>query len=75
MKEPKGKLYPPKTMFLRNDVGNAEADGIIYEMTTDFGSSIPLIHSSKTGNHFSLSWENIIDLAIERGINEPIKDK
>jgi hypothetical protein len=67
----KGKLHPPKTMFFRQDVGTAKGeDGTEYEMTVNMGGATPIIRSKKTGKWFTLSWQDIIDMAIERGINE-----
>lgn len=67
-----GTIHSKDTMFMRETVGEAvdETLGITYEMTTNIGNGAPIVASSKTGKKFTLSWEDIIDLAIKAGVNE-----
>lgn len=67
-----GTIHPKTKLFMRESVGNAQDDekGITYELNTNFGNGIPIVRSSKTGKHFTLSWEDIIDLAVKAGIDE-----
>lgn len=64
-----GKVHPAKTMFLRVNAGTAKSDGVTYELTTSLAGS-PIVNSSKTGKYFTLSWEDICNLAIEAGIDK-----
>jgi len=65
-----GEILSTETLILRHSVGTAEdSDGLKYEMTTSLNMS-PLIRSHRTGKYFVLSWANIIDLAVNAGINE-----
>lgn len=64
-----GKLYDKKAMFLRVGVGQAHAeDGVTYDLSTLLDGS-PMITSRKTGNAMTFSWQGLVDLAIEQGIN------
>jgi hypothetical protein len=64
-----GTIHPKKTMFLRQDCGKAKGDKVEYELTAAMTGE-PIVRSSLTGKFFTLSWENIIDLAIEAGIDK-----
>ena len=67
-----GTIHDSKSMFLREIVGTAEdpETKIKYEMTTICTTRMPLIRSKKTGKYFSLSWTNILGLAIKAGIDK-----
>ena len=67
-----GKIHPKKTMFLRNNVGSADGPGgFSYEMSSNFSDHSPIIQSKKTGKWFVLGWEEIVNLAIDAGIDKP----
>ena len=66
-----GEIYPPRTMFLRDTVGEINDDeGNKYECTTNVGGLNPIIHSEQTGKWFTLSWTDIVGLAIRAGIDK-----
>ncbi len=67
-----GTIYEENAMFLRTEVGEAKdkETGITYELTTHAGNGSPIISSDKTRKKYSLSWQEIINLAIENGIND-----
>lgn len=67
-----GTIYDSKSLFLRESVGTAEdpETKIKYEMTTICQTRMPLICSGKTGKYFSLTWADILSLAIEAGIDK-----
>ena len=65
-----GKIEPKGTLCMRQHAGKGEAAGIEYELCTGIASGSPVIRSSKTGKWFFLSWEDILNLAIEAGIND-----
>lgn len=65
-----GELHDPKTMFFRVAVGNAKSSaGEGYEFTVNAGDYAPIIRSNQTGKWFTLSWEDIVSLAIAKGID------
>jgi len=58
-------------LFLRESVGTARAeDGTEYELTTNVANAHPIVASSKTGRRFVLSWQDIIRMAQQSGIDE-----
>lgn len=65
-----GKVYPKRTLFLRVLVGTAKHKKYEYEMSTSPGGS-PMIESKQTGKYFSLSWAEIITMAVQAGIDNP----
>ena len=67
-----GQIHEKKSLFLRETVGTATdpETKIKYEMTTICANRPPLVCSGKTGKYFSLSWSDIIKLAIEAGIDK-----
>lgn len=69
--EPCGKLYPAKSMFLRVSVGTANGDdGSEYELSS-VGPHLPMVRSKKSGRFFSLSWDDVVALAMRAGVDEP----
>lgn len=65
-----GKIHDSKTLMLRFHVGTAEASNNKYDMAISNANS-PIITSEQTGKYFTLSWDDILALAIEAGIDEP----
>ena len=71
-----GTLYPAprdgerSPMFLRHAVGEIrDADGHAWEVSTNVAGMHPIVHSKQTDRYFTLSWEDIIQLALARGID------
>lgn len=65
-----GTLHKKGTMFLRQHVGAADGgENSKYEMSL-VNMTTPAIESKQTGRHFLLSWEDIINLAVEAGIDK-----
>lgn len=64
-----GKVYGKDTLMLRFYVGEAEQKGIEYELCIT-NLHEPHITSSKTGKSWVISWQELIKMAIEAGINE-----
>ena len=66
-----GRIYPASSLFLREAGGTAQSDdGIKYELSINPRGE-PLIRSEQTGKWFLLSWQEVLDLAIQAGINDP----
>lgn len=65
----RGEILPPGISFLRLASGTAERDGVIYTLSTSAMDS-PIVRSERTGKTFHLSWSDILDMAIEAGIDE-----
>lgn len=67
-----GALHEKEKVFLRVDFGTAtNPDGTTYALTVGAGSMSPIVTSSKTGRSFTLSWSDVIAMAIEAGIDQP----
>ena len=65
-----GKIHKPKTLFLRDSIGTIKDDeGREYEATLNFGNKTPIIESKQTGKWFTLSWDDIVRIAITAGID------
>jgi hypothetical protein len=71
-----GKIYKKDTLFLRVAVGKAtkKTTGIVYQMATIANTGVPVIQSEKTGQWFTLGWDEIISLAINAGIDKILPD-
>ncbi|MFN3985706.1 MAG: hypothetical protein ACK4KV_09450 [Rhodocyclaceae bacterium] len=69
---PFGTLYPPETLLLHFNVGTAEPnDGsAAYELSNSTGGS-PLIRSTATGRWWGISWQQLLTLARDAGIDAP----
>jgi len=61
-------------LFLRHEAGSATdpRDGTEYDLSANAGNFSPVIHSSKTGNWWTVKWEELIELAINCGIDKPV---
>ena len=59
-------------LLMRVHVGEAkdEENGIEYHLSTSLATSTPMVSSSKTGRIFTISWGDILEMAIQAGINE-----
>lgn len=65
-----GEVKPQGTMIMRVAVGDAEDDrGNKYELATVISDSSPLVRSHVTGKIFHLSWCDIIEMAVQAGID------
>ncbi len=68
-----GTIHDPKTLFLRLTVGTATSSADVklkYEMSINMADNRPIVLSEKTGKWFTLSWTDIITLAVEAGIDK-----
>jgi len=64
-----GSLHQPHALFLRTQCGETTGTNRRYELSTNASDGSPIIHSNKTGQWFTLGWTDIIDMAIEAGID------
>ena len=70
MKNKYGKIHEKNAMFLRLHVGDATGQaGEVYELNTSMNGS-PMVTSNKTGKTFTLSWGDIINMAVDAGVDE-----
>jgi hypothetical protein len=67
-----GKLYPKETMFFRQHVGEAKSDNLAYEMSFNVSGNAPIVHSKQTGQWWTISWQELLELAVVAGIDKPI---
>lgn len=63
-----GEILPPKSMILRQHIGEASCGDLKYEMSTGMNGA-PIVHSKQTGKWFTLSWKDILELADKAGID------
>ena len=70
--DPCGTLYEKGgPMFLRNSGGTAsDSEGPVYEFSTNVSGGHPILRHLRTGRTFTLSWQDIIELAEANGIAE-----
>ena len=65
-----GTLHGDGTMFLRVAVGDADdGEGGGYEMTTNANASEPMVRCKTTNRTWTISWQEMIELAIHAGIS------
>jgi hypothetical protein len=72
--EPYGTIHGPMTLFMVTAFGSAKLDdnGNEYEISCGgwAGPGPPVIRSKKTGQWFTLTMQEIVDMAIRAGIDE-----
>lgn len=75
--EPCGTLHGPLTLFMQTAVGTAKREdgGGQYELGCGgWGAGgPPIVRSKKTGQFYTLSWDDIVSLAINAGVDEEVK--
>lgn len=64
-----GKVYDKNSLFMCIEVGEAKGGELEYEIFTNMNQS-PLIKSKQTGKYFSLSWQDLIEMAQGAGIDQ-----
>lgn len=64
-----GKIYPKGTLFLSIEAGSAGNEERSYQLLTSGSSGVPMIESKQTGKVWSLSWKELLELAIAAGID------
>ena len=64
-----GKIIDKSALIMRQSIGSAALDGVDYELSTSMNGS-PIIRNEKNGYWFSLSWEDIINMAINKGLDK-----
>lgn len=69
-KKTAGTIHNTKYMALRMHVGTAESDGVAYEMSVDAGLRTPIVRSKQTGKWFTLSWNEIVNMAVAAGVDK-----
>lgn len=63
-----GQVHDKDVLFLRVDAGTAKSDENNFQLSINLDHS-PLILCEETGKWFSLSWKDILALAVEAGIS------
>lgn len=46
-----------------------------YELTTNAGTRALIVRNIKTGKWFVLAWSDIVEMAVEAGINTPHEEE
>lgn len=70
-----GKFLDPKKLSLRTRIGTCSVDGKDYEMQIILQTNQPIIESLQTGKKFTLTWEDIFELAIQAGIDKEVESE
>ncbi|KKM74348.1 hypothetical protein LCGC14_1401160 [marine sediment metagenome] len=69
-KKKRGKLLDKKDLYITIHVGEAKDDkGNKYSMATMVDGS-PVVTNENTDKRFNLSWQDIIEIAVEAGIDK-----
>lgn len=64
------KIYEKRALFLRTLIGEAsDEEGNVYELAVTADSAM-LVKSKQTGRTFNITWQDVLELAVEAGINE-----
>ena len=72
MKNKLGIIHPSDALIFRNHVGELSNDERGYELFHNVYSGLPPhILSKQTGKSFTLPWEDIVEIAINQGIDTP----
>lgn len=67
-----GKIHGSRTMFLCVEAGDMEDDnGNKYLCRASATSYAPMIFSEQTNKKFVMSWEELVSLAVLKGIDRP----
>ena len=65
----KGKILDKDSLYMTIHVGEAgEAKGDKYHLATMIDSS-PIVTSEKTDKRFNLSWNDIVNMAVDAGVD------
>lgn len=67
--KPIGTIHPKQTMVLRVHIGTMKTDEFDFTLSTAM-AGMPLVYCNKTDRYFSLSWQEICELAIEAGLGK-----
>lgn len=64
-----GEMLEASALMLRRDIGTGNMGGKEYDMQIT-ATGNPIVHSKATGKMFMLTWEGIVKLAVEAGVDE-----
>ncbi|MGO4302217.1 hypothetical protein [Cupriavidus sp. RAF12] len=65
-----GEIIPANRLFVSQHIGKAEGAGMHFEMMTSLGGN-PMVMCVETGKSFSLGWQDVLALAVARGVTNP----
>lgn len=68
--KPIGAIHPSGSMFFRHHIGTASKGKLTYVLSNGATNGEPLVRSELTGKYFTLTWDDIIQLAVQAGIDE-----
>lgn len=69
MEKQYGKFIENGALLLRKEIGTGHMGGKEYLMQTT-ATGNPIIESKATGKRFMLEWQDILNLAIDAGVDE-----
>ncbi len=65
-----GKLWDKDTMFMRTQIGSGtDKSGTEYEVSYQM-NGLPIVRNKATGKWFTLSMEDLVNLAKTKGIDD-----
>ena len=64
-----GKIIEKDVLMMKTFIGSAEMSGKSYELSTSMNGA-PMVQSNQTGRWFALTWDDIIKMALEAGIDK-----
>ncbi|WP_427500768.1 hypothetical protein ACQE3E_15495 [Methylomonas sp. MED-D] len=69
-----GTIHPKGTMLLRERVGEAETkNGVKIEMSL-VNFHTPCIECINTGKFYTVSWADLLELAMAAGVADPVSE-
>jgi len=70
MKDKVGRMHPKRSLFLHTRVADAEMGGKRYEVWLALSMAETLVVSTQTGRIFGIEVKQLIELAIDAGIDD-----
>lgn len=71
-----GSLHPATTLWFRIEAGTAKGnDGTEFELSTNVGGGNPIIRNLTNGRSWTITWKQLLDLAVSDGILAPLSKK
>lgn len=65
-----GTIHDKSTYFFRIEAGEATLESKSYELSVNASGNTPIVRSNQTGKFFTLTWQDIINMAIDAGIDQ-----
>ena len=63
-----GKINPASSLVFNELAGEGEFNGVPIQISTSVPGGYPIVRNMETHNWFSLSWQDVVELAAARGL-------